>query len=352
MQVSALRFRPPLAARFLLTAALSMWGSLISAQQPAPAVTLAGVVVEATTGTPISGAFLSVGERGPRAISDAAGAFRLPAVSAGEQTILVRRFGYMDMSLNVLVEGAARPLRVILQPAPIALEGLDVMGRAEVALAGRVTNAKDGSAIPWASLTLSRDVVRKEGSASSDPDGIFRIDGVPTGQYFLRAQALGYVPQYLMIDVTAPPAAVQLALEPDSAIQAGVTRFNGQLKGRRNYLAGINYAYNADRLHYTAAPSATDFLETDASVSFIDCAGSRTALGDQCIIFRGNVVEPAVYIDELPIMVGLEVLESYAPSEFYLIEVFNSGRTIRAYTYEFMEKMAKKPRALLVPWGG
>ena len=62
---------------------------------------------------------------------------------------------------KLFVEAGVRPMRVVLQPAPIALEGLSAAGRAVVALSGKVTNATDGSPVPWVALTLTPDAVRK-----------------------------------------------------------------------------------------------------------------------------------------------------------------------------------------------
>jgi hypothetical protein len=142
-------------------------------------------------------------------------------------------------------------------------------------------------------------------------------------------------------------------------IQKGLAKFERSLKERRNYYAGINRAYDRERLHYTAAASATRFLQSDANVGLVPCPGAQggamtggggtPTVGDGCVVSRGGVIEPVVYIDELPIMGGLEVLESYHPSEFHSIEVFGDGATIRAYTYAFMEKMAIRPRAFIVP---
>ena len=55
----------------------------------------------------------------------------------------------------------------------------------------------------------------------------------------------------------------------------------------------------------------------------------------------------SVYIDEFPALGGLDELGMYSPQDLYLIEVYSFGRVIRAYTYEFMERMAERPMALL-----
>jgi hypothetical protein len=370
-----LRGRRLLRAGLLFAASLAADADRLGAQQPASS-TVTGVVIDAATRAPVPGAFLAVGERGPRAIADSTGAFRLSAVAGGYQSIQIQRFGYLDLSLNLFVGESDGPLRVILQPEPIALEGVVSAGVAEVALSGTVRNARDGAGIPWASLTLTPDAVRKEGSASSDPEGVFRIDDVQTGRYLLRVQALGYHGQYVALDVTAPPPTLDLALEPDTVVQKGLAQFTRSLRSRRNYLPGSNRSFGQEQLHYTAAVSAAHFLDSDANVSLLPCpagkddgaesaaaaaAGQSTTgqspvaeggaapVGGSCVMWHGGIIEPQVYVDELPMMAGLEVLASYHPSELHSIEVFNEGATIRAYTYEFMQKMAVRPRGFIIP---
>src|SRR5687767_1939731 len=101
-----------------------------SAQQPAGLVT--GTVTDATTGTPVSGALLSVLDRGPRSLTDPQGRFRIPNVPLGTQTIRVQRFGYRDMELSVTVSESTAPIEVRLQVDPVALEGITARGGAEV----------------------------------------------------------------------------------------------------------------------------------------------------------------------------------------------------------------------------
>ena len=57
-----------------------------------------------------------------------------------------------------------------------------------------------------------------------------------------------------------------------------------------------------------------------------------------------------MYLDEVPVLGGLEYLDTFAPHELHMIEVFAGGRHIRAYTPRFMERAAKQrlsPIALL-----
>ena len=57
-----------------------------------------------------------------------------------------------------------------------------------------------------------------------------------------------------------------------------------------------------------------------------------------------------MFIDEAQVLGGLEYLDSFAPHELYMVEIFGNGRHIRAYTPRFMERAAKQrlnPIALL-----
>jgi hypothetical protein len=58
-------------------------------------------------------------------------------------------------------------------------------------------------------------------------------------------------------------------------------------------------------------------------------------------------MEPKVYIDELPILGGLDVLQSYSPGEFHQIEVFACG-AIRAYTPAYFTQQARRPKQILI----
>ena len=66
-----------------------------------------------------------------------------------------------------------------------------------------------------------------------------------------------------------------------------------------------------------------------------------------CIARGGRIGEPTVYIDEVYAPGGLDALELFPTSALYLVEVYSSGSEIRAYTYDFMERTARKPVALI-----
>ena len=60
----------------------------------------------------------------------------------------------------------------------------------------------------------------------------------------------------------------------------------------------------------------------------------------ECISLNGTVIEPVVWVDEARIVGGLSSFRVTEPHELYMIEVYSSGRHIRAYTNFFMERAA------------
>ena len=77
----------------------------------------------------------------------------------------------------------------------------------------------------------------------------------------------------------------------------------------------------------------------------VPCAGLAMAVS--CITRRGAARAPKVYIDEAPVIGGLDQLALYKPHELYLLEVYAGGSEIRAYTHQFMDRMARRTQALI-----
>lgn len=328
------------AAPTWLGLALLLAGAPASAQQAGEGVTLTGVVLDAATGESVGGAFLAIGNDGPRAIADPLGDFRLPDVPTGNQRLLVQRFGYVDLELRVRVDRASEPLELRLEPDPLVLEGFAVTGEARVAFTGRVVDAATGTPLPWTSLWL-----RDERRSAAGAQGVFRIPDVPTGSYLLLVRQMGYASVYVPVRVTAPPEPVEVRLEPDPVVLEGLTVAHDRLRGRRNAYPGVALAYDRERLSRSGSPDVLHFLSYRTPVNVFPCEGP--AMSHFCVLGRGGrPVEPTVYLDELPLWGGLDVLRSYRPEELYLVEVFGRS-TVRAYTHEFVEQLARRPRILL-----
>jgi hypothetical protein len=298
----------------------------------------------------VSGALVTVTDRGPRAIADAQGRFRIANVPLGAQELLVQRFGYVDLEVSVTVTATPEPLELRLTPDPLQLQGLTVTGNARVPLSGMVLDAVSGEPLPWTSLWLSRDAVREAGRATADAQGVFSIPNVLTGDYLLRVEKLGYHGVYIPVGHAAPPAPLEVRLEPDSVLLRGLAALNQRLESRRRATSGALQSFREERLRTSAMRGMREFLENDAMIPLFSC-DSRSARKD-CRDLRGSLVAPRVYVDERMAM-GLEELGSYSPSELHAVDVIICtsadvlrGWEIRVYTTAFMERQARRARGM------
>jgi hypothetical protein len=107
--------RAPLAA-----AALVLLPAALAAQAKA---TVRGRVLEAASGNPVAGAFVSFPELRKRAYTDRTGTFTITDVPTGPQRMEVRQLGFQTAGASVAVP-AADSLTVRLDADPVTLQGI------------------------------------------------------------------------------------------------------------------------------------------------------------------------------------------------------------------------------------
>ncbi len=88
---------------------------------------LAGVVVDAGSGAPISGALVALAARNRGVLTDAEGRFTLRDLKPGSQALTVAQLGYDSLRTEVKVEGGPATVVLRLRPNPVVLEGIQVV---------------------------------------------------------------------------------------------------------------------------------------------------------------------------------------------------------------------------------
>lgn len=118
-------FTPTLFRR-ALGAFLFLW-LIAGIAQAQPTGRVVGTVVEARTGTPLSGASVGIENTLFGAATDEAGQFTIDAVPAGAYTLTVRFIGYREARREVTVEaGATAEVRFELKTEPISMTSIEV----------------------------------------------------------------------------------------------------------------------------------------------------------------------------------------------------------------------------------
>lgn len=222
-----------------------------------------------------------------------------------------------------------------------------------VVIVGKVVDATTRTPIPAA-----RVMVMRERGTTTDSTGSFRLTGIGEGDYLLLVESYGYESLHVRATASVEPAPLEIPLSPAPMVLEGlnvevvarnVATMDERLRLRRNAAPVTVHSLDQGRLLRSGASNLLEFLQFEATLHPQVCDGRRVS-SDMCVLRRGTLVQPKVFIDEAPAIGGLDELATYRPHELYLLEVWSSGLTIRAYTHQFMERMARRPMQLIYGW--
>ena len=170
-------------------------------QQPKGTAAIAGRVLAADTGRPVKRARVLVsggnsgGRGGGAATTDEQGRYTITGLSAGNYTVTASKSGFVDA-----VYGQRRPLQA---GTPVQLAegqsapGVDLRLTRGGVITGHVLD-EDGEALPRALVTVQRYQYQRGerqlqpvGGDQTDDRGQFRVFGLPPGDYYVSASAVG-----------------------------------------------------------------------------------------------------------------------------------------------------------------
>lgn len=201
------------------------WSTTTQPISDAPSGTLAssiaGVVGNGQTGSPIPGAVVAIVNGGASftATSGADGSYSLDGLPSGQFTVTISAAGYATRSFAVPLESA------VLLTLDVPLQaGTGGGGDLTTTVAGTVTDA-DGQPIEGVEITAS--IVGTPVAASTDPHGRYRLDGIPPGSFSVVVVRAGYFPQVWDIPYAS---AVLVPLNPVLARLATTTTLTGTVR--------------------------------------------------------------------------------------------------------------------------
>jgi TonB-linked SusC/RagA family outer membrane protein len=176
-----------------------------------PSRALSGVVVDADSGAPLTGASVAVKDGKTQAAvgtpltSNADGGFTLAKAPQVDLLVEVTAPGYQPVTLPVKAGKAAMMVAVALRKEPPPPPPQAVPTRS---IAGLVRDSRTGAAIAGAKVELAGSGT----SVLTDADGLFTIDGVGMSDVALQVTAEGYNATTIAAD--AETATVKANLEP------------------------------------------------------------------------------------------------------------------------------------------
>jgi len=192
----------------------------------------------------------------------------------------------------------------------------------------------------------------------TDSSGAFDLGSVEDGTADLTARRYGYetmgtaitIPATGVVDLEFPLPPKAVLLDGIEVVSERLETIEDRLRTRRRSTAFSTRAFDQLDLVRSTASDMFEFLRLDAALYPESCGRGGFGggiFGSVCVRRRGRLVQPRVYIDEMPVIGGLDQLVMYKPYDLYLVEVYSRGLEIRAYTHQFMDRMARRPIALI-----
>ncbi len=142
---------------------------MLAVQTSQAAVT--GTVRDGESGTPLSGAVVTLPDVERAASTDTSGRYRLVEVPAGPQHLSVKRIGYAPRTIHALVPGQGE-LRIDLSLQPVPLRLPTIMVRAAIAIRG----VEAGDSTPFPDRGISAAALRNH-PLLAEPDGLLGLSG-------------------------------------------------------------------------------------------------------------------------------------------------------------------------------
>lgn len=141
----------------VLLVAACLFARTVSAQDISGRVVVYGRVEDASSRAPIGGVRLLASDSSIAVVSDSLGSFAIPLPAHGPHAIFAEQFGYVSQRFDVQVALPSQIMVLLLQPAPMVLEGLTVTAEAALErLTRNIESRARASAGPVASLDHTR----------------------------------------------------------------------------------------------------------------------------------------------------------------------------------------------------
>jgi len=202
------------------------------------------------------------------------------------------------------------------------------------AVRGVVVDDKTGTPLVGAYIGIQNRVTR----TFTDEHGRFLLRDLPAGPVELMVEQLGYEAWSEVRTLEAGATAeIRIGITPDPVILPKIEVYADRLRARRNALATSVRAYDSAQLTASPAFNAMEFVQGRA-VMPVRCPASIVAT--YCILRRGQVMAPRIYVDDVPYPPGLETLQLFETFDVWFIEVLSAGAQIRLYTKAFAERLA------------
>ena len=206
-------------------------------------------------------------------------------------------------------------------------------------LSGSVYDASTGRPIPGAVIKFPE--LRRV--AYSDLEGSFQFEDFPVGTWHLVIEQLGYHTSETDAPLT-PENGIQVNLRPDPVALAGfrvLSRSERLLADRSRKIPYRVRTLPQELFAEAVQVDASSIFRGNADVAIMPC-DRRDRSEDAtpgCFWRRGGLTKIDVYMDEGPLMGGMDELSMYLPRDIHSMEWVAGMAMLRVYTHRFIERL-------------
>lgn len=226
---------------------------------------------------------------------------------------------------------------VLLSTALLLPHG--VTGQEHVTIRGKVGDADTRAPLRGVLVTAPLAGV----SVLTDSTGAFALELIRDRTYELVAEDLGYVPVRFTLGPEAEETTTVVLLTPVQETLSGLAVLEDRLAQRRRRRSGHVRLLEHDSLLVSRERNAYTLVERAVP-------GARACdrqIESLCV--PGGARERAIRIcvDDFRPPAGASALASYAPSDLWLVEIYDRGRSVRVYSRWFVAGIARDDQGLI-----
>jgi hypothetical protein len=202
-------------------------------------------------------------------------------------------------------------------------------------MSGRVLDAVSGEPVAGASVFI-RELGRM---TITNEYGGFVLDRLPEGSYTWTFRRLGYADWEAESPVRHRDW-FTVRLLPQPEVLAGLTVVADGFERRRRRVNASVLAIEEAQMMGSAAGNAHQLLMSRGNIPVVACGTGEVF---SCMFYRGDLIRPAIYVDDQPFIGGLQELAVYATAELHLVEVMRWVGGVRIYvtTRAYAERLAR-----------
>lgn len=177
----------------------------------------------------------------------------------------------------------------------------------------------------------------------TDSLGAFSLTLIEDRGYELLAEVMGYHTLRFTLGTDAGQTLATVLLPPNPTMLAGLDTLERRLDHRRRQRGGRYRLIGHESLWLSDEASAFTLVRRSVPMARV----CRRQPENLCVPSGTRERMIRICVDDVRPPAGASVLESYEPSDLWLVEIRGNGRSVRVYSRWFVDRVARAEQGLI-----